>query len=154
MSRWYGPLTQALPLEIQRLAGAACRRFDRMWGSGGRPTIELFLEGLSPAEREAVLHELVALEVELRTEKGDCPALGEYLHRFPGDATLVTAAFASSLKALTIRASSGDIPAGPSPGGMDPLAATATEAGETATDGDQGPAAVGAETEGPLPRRL
>src|SRR4051812_18605864 len=102
MSRWYGPLTQALPLEIQRLAGAACRQFDRLWGNGERPAIEPFLEGLAPAEREAVLHELVALEVELRAEAGDCPRLGEYLDRFPGDAAVVSAGFASS-RASTIR---------------------------------------------------
>jgi hypothetical protein len=45
--------------------------------------------------REAVLRELVALEVELRSAGGDRPALKEFLNRFPGDAAVVTAAFAS-----------------------------------------------------------
>ena len=96
MNRWPGLVPDALPIEIRQRVAAVCERFENAWHGGERPTIELYLEGLGPVERTAALHGLVALESRLRCEEDDPPTLMEYVHRFPGDATVVTTAVATS----------------------------------------------------------
>ena len=83
------------PPEIRRLVASSSERFQEAWRAAGRPLLEPFLDGLSEAERAAVLRELVALEAELRSDRGEYPTLGEYLDRFPSDASVVTAALTS-----------------------------------------------------------
>src|SRR4051794_29142733 len=89
-----GPVPETLPLDIRRLVFEAYERFEGAWRVGGRPAIEPYLDGLGSDERTAVLHGLVALEVELRSERGDHPTVKEYRERFPSDLPVVTAAFA------------------------------------------------------------
>src|SRR3954462_12301865 len=101
MSRSPGPLPETLPVETRRQVAAACDRFEAAWRSGVRATIESYLGGLGPTERTAVLHELVGLEVELRTEAGDRPSLEEFVERFPDDSAVVASAFASSTHVAT-----------------------------------------------------
>ena len=95
MSRWPEFAYEPLPFEIQRLVAASCERFEQQWHGERRPPLESFLDGLSTTERAAVLRELVALEVELRSGQGDQPTLKEYVDRFPGDASIITAALTS-----------------------------------------------------------
>ena len=96
MNRWPGLVPETLPLEIRQRVVAACERFESAWRVGDRPAIELYLEGLGPVERTAALHGLVALEFKLRCEEDDPPTLKEYVNRFPGDATVVATALATS----------------------------------------------------------
>lgn len=88
-------------LELQRLVVACCERFEAAWLCEARQPIEPFLKGLAPLARAGVLRELIALEVELRSERGDNPTLREYADRFPADAAAVEAAFASRRGATT-----------------------------------------------------
>src|SRR5262249_48050207 len=53
-------------------------------GPGGTlPRIEDHLAGLPDADRRALLHELVLLEVAYRRQRGEQPRAGEYRARFP-----------------------------------------------------------------------
>ena len=65
----------------------AWRRVARNRAISGRP---------GSRQRTAALHGLVALEFKLRREEQDPPTLKEYVKRFPGDATIVATAFATS----------------------------------------------------------
>jgi eukaryotic-like serine/threonine-protein kinase len=132
MNRWPGLLPETLPLEIRRRVVAACVRFESAWRVGGRPAIELHLEGLGPVERTAVLHELVALEIQLRSEEGDCPKLTEYMNRFPDDAPIVATAFGLSKNTPAVPAPAKDIPSGQSVEGTEPPAMASGVAETTA----------------------
>ena len=96
MNRWPGLVPETFPIEVRQRAVAACERFESAWRSGERPAIEPYLEGLGPVDRVAALHGLVALEFKLRCEQDDPPTLKEYVSRFPGDATVVATAVATS----------------------------------------------------------
>ena len=69
MNRWPGLVPETLSIEIRQRVLAACERFESAWRAGGRPAIELYLEGLGPAERTAAMQGLVALEFKLRCEE-------------------------------------------------------------------------------------
>jgi serine/threonine protein kinase len=70
-----------------------CDRFEAAWKAGTPRTIEHELEGVEEEVRSCLLGQLVALEVELRQERGECPSLQEYFARFPDEADIVQAAF-------------------------------------------------------------
>jgi eukaryotic-like serine/threonine-protein kinase len=71
----------------------ACDRFEAEWRSGREPRIEEYLGPVAPLERPALLRELLALELELRRDRGERPEPPEYRQRFPADAELIVAAF-------------------------------------------------------------
>ena len=146
MSHRPGPVTEALPPEIRRLVVAACERFEEAWRGGGRPAIEPYLDGLGPAERTVVLHELIALEIALRAGEGDHPTPEETTDRFPDDAPVVTAAFAPSNGATAAHTSAQDITSGPS---TEPLV---TASGDAETTPESGRERGGGRES--LPRRL
>jgi hypothetical protein len=75
---------------------AACDGLEAAWHGGGAPRIEECLDLADPADRPALLGELVALERELRRSGGQWPALEEYLGLLPAQAGVVRAAFGSS----------------------------------------------------------
>ncbi|HKB34859.1 MAG TPA: hypothetical protein VKD72_00300, partial [Gemmataceae bacterium] len=62
-------------------------RFEMAWQaatpSGTLPRIEDQLGGLADADRRALLHELVALEIGYRRQRGEQPRAEEYRARFP-----------------------------------------------------------------------
>jgi eukaryotic-like serine/threonine-protein kinase len=134
MNRLPRPVSEVLPLEIQRQVVAACERFENSWRAGEKPTIENQLEDLGPVERSAVLHELVALEVELRSRDGERPTLAEFADRFPDDASVISAVFASSIMHL---ADSGPATV-PAPGLLADAAGRVATAASTAEKGTQG----------------
>ncbi len=71
-----------------------CERFDHDWVTGLNPRIELFLEMASESDRNGLLSELLAIELEYRARRGDRPRPDEYLSRFPRCERAVTSAFA------------------------------------------------------------
>lgn len=107
MSRRPGPIPETSRDDSRRKLAEACERFEEAWRAEERPAIETFLDGLAPAERATVLRELVALEVELRSERGDRPTPGEYVAQFPGDASVVGAAFETTSCSIGHHASAG-----------------------------------------------
>ena len=87
----------SLPLsQIERVV-ATCDRFEAAWRTGQRPQVEDYLGDLPDPDRPALLRELLLLERELRRARGEQPTAAEYRARFPGDAALIDAAFASDL---------------------------------------------------------
>ena len=56
-----------------------CERFELDWRGGGTPRIETYLEGVGAGERDRLLRELLAMEVELRISQGENPT-PEKLH--------------------------------------------------------------------------
>ena len=101
---------EPLPLSRARRVNAACERFEAAWRAGEGPRIEDVVAEADGAVRPTLLTELVALEVELRRDRGESPQPFEYRERFPDDAEAVTAAFgAAASEAETVPG----IPAGP-----------------------------------------
>jgi len=83
------PAHEGLPLAGMRRLISACDRFEDEWRAGVRPSIEAYVSGAVEPERGSLLRRLIALEVEVRRARGEQPAEGEYLARFPGDAPVV-----------------------------------------------------------------
>jgi serine/threonine protein kinase len=74
----------------------ACDRFEAAWKAGQRPAIEDYVACAAEPERAALLHALLALEIELRGKTGDRPALDDYAKRFPDQGELLRAIFAEA----------------------------------------------------------
>ena len=60
-----------------------CDRFDRELVHGRGPRIETFLREMPVAHRVDLLTELLAMEIEYRTKRGETVAPADYFHRFP-----------------------------------------------------------------------
>jgi tetratricopeptide (TPR) repeat protein len=77
----------------------ACDRFEKDWQKAGagapRPCLEDYVGPATGAEREALLRELIALDVECRVKVGEHPAPEEYRRRLPGNTALIQAVFAT-----------------------------------------------------------
>jgi WD40 repeat protein/serine/threonine protein kinase len=86
----YRSLTDQQLAEIDEL----CDRFDQELMDGQSPRIEHFLAKASEPDRDGLLAELLAIELEYRTQRGDAPATDEYLRRFPQQACAVASALA------------------------------------------------------------
>lgn len=61
----------------------ACEQFEAQWKSGSGPRLESLLGGCDAEDRVGLFRELLALELELRCERGERPNLDEYRLRFP-----------------------------------------------------------------------
>ncbi|MFO0811142.1 MAG: serine/threonine-protein kinase [Gemmataceae bacterium] len=60
---------------------------------GRSPRIEIFLAEAPEANRDGLLAELLAIELEYRTQRGDKPGPEEYLRRFPQQDSAVASVF-------------------------------------------------------------
>jgi serine/threonine protein kinase len=72
---------------------AVCYRFEAAFRAGTPHAIEQDLQEVEEEMRLPLLGVLLALEIELRQQRGHQPALEEYLVRFPREENLVRAAF-------------------------------------------------------------
>ncbi len=84
-----------LSLTDQQLSeiDALCDRFDQELVKGDGPRIESFLAEAPETVHDGLLAELLATEIEYRSEQGDAPQPGEYLPRFPEQRSLITGVF-------------------------------------------------------------
>ncbi len=85
--------------EARRLE-AVCRAFEAAWSSGVRPKIEDELPSNPGPFRDALAWELLALEWELRKDRGEQPKATEYLSRFPDQASVIARLFGATSPAL------------------------------------------------------
>ncbi|MBA4192534.1 MAG: hypothetical protein C0467_31590 [Planctomycetaceae bacterium] len=69
-------------------------RFDRELVKGEASRIETFLAEAPEAARDGLLAELLAMELEYRTRKGDDPRQDEYIRRFPERSGVIAGVFA------------------------------------------------------------
>ena len=74
-----------------------CRWFEDEWNVCRRVRLEDCLSGFEESLRDALLVELIALEVELRMNAGETPVADEYSSRFPAAQWAVTLAFQDAL---------------------------------------------------------
>ena len=72
---------------------AVCERFETDWRLGLSPRIEDQLGAAGDRDPSALVLELVALDVDLRRERGERPTPGEYHSRLPDHAAAIDAAF-------------------------------------------------------------
>jgi hypothetical protein len=70
-----------------------CDSFEAAWNAGRGPRIEDYLESGSPSWRERLLDELIALEMALRSRRGDSFTEEEYRTRFVRAASGETGSF-------------------------------------------------------------
>jgi serine/threonine protein kinase len=79
----------SLSLSAAERIDAVCARFEAAWKAGQAPRIEDFLGGAEGAQREALLREMLRVELDWRLLQEDVPAVEDYLGRFPGHEALI-----------------------------------------------------------------
>ena len=83
-----------LPIAALERIDDRCAEFEQKWQTNEPPSIESLLAGeVAPIERDALLAELIVLEVDYRRRRGETPTEQEYLDRFPEDAKAIHDAF-------------------------------------------------------------
>lgn len=71
-----------------------CAEFEKMWQADRPLSIEsIAAVETDPIEREALLAELIILDVDYRRRRGEAPTEREYADRFPGDKSVIHEAF-------------------------------------------------------------
>ncbi|WP_169978575.1 serine/threonine-protein kinase [Tautonia rosea] len=87
-----------IPLSIAARIDRVCDRFEASWKTGSRPRIEDDLTVMDPEGREALLRDLLALELDYRERCGERPTLSEYRQRFPHEEAIVETVFRASVE--------------------------------------------------------
>ena len=95
LSSLEGSALAATPAELRRCIDRFCDEFEALWRSGEPPKLEACLSKCPAAMREQLLHELLALELDYRLERGEVPTVQDYLNRFGEQRAIVEQAFAS-----------------------------------------------------------
>jgi len=80
----------------------ACEQFEAEWRGGLTPQIGTYLERVESSQRDKLLRELLAIEIELRVESGEKPTPEEFLERYPDWARAVAAAFTTDATAASL----------------------------------------------------
>ena len=78
--------------EVERLDNL-CDCFEQQLIANQKPVIESFVASCRLETREALLRELLALELEFHNQAGKTPGLKTYLERFPEDVAIVQDVF-------------------------------------------------------------
>ena len=79
-----------LPIAALERIDDLCAEFERQWRTNEAPSIESVLGGdVSPIERDALLAELIVLDIDYRRRRGETPTEQEYIDRFPDDAKAI-----------------------------------------------------------------
>jgi hypothetical protein len=78
-----------LTLEAARWADQLCDRYETAWHAGDPLTIETLLSEAPPEAHAAAFAELLLLDLELRSRRGEEPDEAEYRHRFPQYGSLI-----------------------------------------------------------------
>ncbi|QDT70062.1 Serine/threonine-protein kinase PknB [Planctomycetes bacterium MalM25] len=87
-----------LPIAALERIDDACAEFERKWRSNDPPSIESALAvATDPQERDVLLAELVALDIDYRRCRGETPDKQEYRDRFPGQSEVINDALAESV---------------------------------------------------------
>ena len=79
-----------LPIDVLERIDALCAKFEDAWQQDEAPSIESVLSHAESAvERDTLLAELLALEMDYRRRRGEQPTPQEYNDRFPEDAEII-----------------------------------------------------------------
>src|SRR5262249_44001262 len=101
-------VTKSLALSLEMRVDQTCDRFEAAWRAGQGARIEDCLAPAPEPERPELLRQLLALEIDLRRERGERPTPEEYAPRFPGHDGLIRAAFQQTLSE-SVEMSPGDL---------------------------------------------
>ena len=82
-------LLDALPLAMIRMIDGIARRVERLYRSGAEVQIESYLHEVPLVAQQALLEELLGLEVEQRHNRGQQISRDELLNRFPKHSAVV-----------------------------------------------------------------
>jgi serine/threonine protein kinase len=83
------PSTPSLALSAALRVDELCRRFEGAWMAGEAPSLEDYLAQVQGPEQQALLRELLGLEIDYRLRAGQTPTHEEYRARFPHAIELV-----------------------------------------------------------------
>lgn len=122
-------------LIVAREINRVCDRFESAWRSGLQPTIETYLAPLAAGVRPQAFAELLAVELDLRRQRGETPEPSEYARRFPEFTTTIEATFSFDAD-LTAQysSSSNDSAIGPDHASVDTQPLHSTPANDAACD--------------------
>ena len=88
-----------LPIAALERIDDRCADFERSWQSQNPVAIEsVVLDGAESVEREVLLAELIALEVDYRRRAGETPHATEYAERFPQQSQVIAEIFKTTLQ--------------------------------------------------------
>ncbi|MCI0457420.1 MAG: protein kinase, partial [Gemmataceae bacterium] len=73
----------SLSVSQARQVDQRCNQFEAAWKAGQQPALEEYLVGATQGERDALLRELLPLEIHYRRRQGDQPQPQDYQTRFP-----------------------------------------------------------------------
>jgi tRNA A-37 threonylcarbamoyl transferase component Bud32 len=85
---------RTLALDVARRLDPLCDRFEDELLAGRRPRLEAYLDGVPASDQPALLRELLGLELDYRTRRGERPQAEEYRQRLPELANAIEAVFA------------------------------------------------------------
>src|SRR5262245_54629237 len=88
--------TREEPSDVARLRSIvdACERFEADWRRGYTPRVDAYLDRIESSQRERTIRELLAVEIELRVERGEKVAEEDLRARYPDWSEAVDSAFA------------------------------------------------------------
>jgi Tfp pilus assembly protein PilF len=86
----------SLSLATVKRIDEVCERFEAVWHTGPAPRLEDFLGAAQAWEREALLRELLRVEVDCRQRQGNVPAVDDYAQRFPDHESAIRKAVAAA----------------------------------------------------------
>ncbi len=90
---------QKIPIAALERIDDLCADFELKWQNDQPASIESMLDGdFQQVERDALLAELVVLELDYRRRRGDAPTEAEYVERFPEDSHVIQSAFGEAGK--------------------------------------------------------
>ncbi len=81
---------------------ARCREFECRWQQGESPRAEDWVSGMAEVCREALLEDLLAIEIEYRRRKGERVDEAFFQARFPGRESWLASLFAASRTCETV----------------------------------------------------
>jgi serine/threonine protein kinase len=87
---------EALRLTIKLEIDQMCDAFENSSRGGKLASIEEYLRSTTEPERTELFRRLLLLELYMRRRSGECPALDEYLSRFPSYSGLIRTEFVTS----------------------------------------------------------
>ncbi|QDU25093.1 Serine/threonine-protein kinase Pkn1 [Anatilimnocola aggregata] len=84
-----------IALATQQRIDSLCDEFEQQWRADSRPDLRAYLARVAAAEQSALLSELVALDCDYRSERGESPAASDYLSVAPEFAAVISSVIAS-----------------------------------------------------------
>jgi serine/threonine-protein kinase len=90
----------SLSLSAHWRIDSACMRFEEMWKSGRQPRLEDFLGQGEGPEQQALLRELLLVDLHYRGRLGEKPTPEEYRARFPQAVEMIDAVLAGAPEAV------------------------------------------------------